>query len=88
MPPDVEVRQSGLQLLGAATVGAGVCFVLIKGHGHLVRSVRSALAYWRNPLRHQTVQICNTFEECQAAVRTLNAYDIAIHPLDFTHHPH
>lgn len=74
--PDAAIKPplGTLHLLGAAAVGAGALVVVVKGHGRLVHSMRAALAYWRNPLRHQHVQICTTFDECQAAVEKLKAY--------------
>lgn len=66
------------QWLLPATVGAGACVLLLKGHGSVVRSCRSVLAYCRDPLRHQRVHICNTFEECEAAARQLKAYVVGL----------
>lgn len=58
-------------LLTTAFVGAGVCFVLLKTHGKAVHQGRSLVAYWRDPLRKQTVQVVNTVEECEQAIAKL-----------------
>lgn len=61
-------------LITTALVGAGVCIVLLKCHGRVVHQARAAVAYLRNPLRKQTVQVVNTFEECEIAVAKLKLY--------------
>lgn len=54
-----------------ALVGASVCYVVYKYHGRAVQQVRSVVAYLRDPLRKQTVQVVNTVEECELAIAKL-----------------
>lgn len=51
----------------ASLAGLGVCYLVAKYHTRILKRIRLVLDY-RNPLRHQTIEIINNVEDCNRVV--------------------
>lgn len=56
--------------LVASLAGIGVCYLVAKYHTRILKKIQLILDY-RNPLRHQTVEIINNLEDCHRVVKKL-----------------
>lgn len=56
--------------LVASLAGIGVCYFVAKYHTRILKKIRLVLDY-RNPLRHQVIEVVNNAEDCLRVVNKL-----------------
>lgn len=59
--------------LFASLAGIGVCYFVAKYHARILKRIRLVLDY-RNPLRHQTINVVTNTEECGRVVKQLKRF--------------
>lgn len=56
-----------------ATLGVGLLYIVTKYRKNIIKKIRLACDF-RNPLRHQSIEVVNTVEECKLVINKLKGH--------------